>query len=72
MSEFKIEKNVPLPTSHSYEWDKLEIGDSVFLKDGEHAKYAATSAHNFARRQYPSWKFVVRTVPGGKRIWRIR
>jgi len=75
MSEFKIEKGVPVPLkkgrnrSSKYPFKDMEIGDSfhvVGMKRG-----ALGSRAVFYRKEHPGWDFTVRTVDGGTRIWRI-
>ena len=76
MSEFKIEKGVPLPDQSSrggrrgkYPWAELEVGDSFFVP-GKTARQLG-GANTGGRRAFPDRRFVSRTVEGGTRIWRV-
>lgn len=72
MSEFKIEKGVPIPQPKSGKvggWARAladaDIGDSVFLA-GRNAKDVVGGVGNHGNR----WA-TVRTVEGGVRVWKI-
>jgi len=65
--EFRIEKNVPLPTrvwSSQYPFAQMAVGDSFFATDNR-ANYAA---YAFAVRH--GVKFACRSENDGYRIWR--
>lgn len=80
MSEFVIEKNVPIPENaghkgnHSpYPFAGMEIGDSFFVpceKGRDHRVSAA--AANYARRKHAGKKFSTRRTSTGVRCWRIQ
>ena len=69
---FEIEKNVPASNDHigapaRYPFSSMEIGDSFFVP----GVTAATMSHRslyWARKL--KFKFKVRTVDGGCRVWR--
>ena len=74
MSEFKIEKNVPLPRSRSkYPWTEMEVGDSFFVpgRDGD----AVIGCFGKQAKDW-GWKFSARTRHEqgifGVRVWRIK
>ena len=68
MSEFKIEKNIPIPigraANHKYPLAEMEVGDSLFIPGITIPKIAGSCSF-----QRPK-KFVCRTVEGGIRVWR--
>jgi len=66
MSHFKIEKNVPTPTSRNrYPFAEMEIGDSIL---GKISMYNAARQHG---RRYGR-KFASRKQTNGDiRIWRV-
>lgn len=79
MSEFKIEKGVPVPPRNNYArypFKDMEAGDSFHVPaaDGETARTvqlrmsAAVVSH---RRRHPDTKYVVHQEDGGVRVWRI-
>lgn len=72
MTEFKIEKDVPVVRASKYPFPKMDVGDSflvpnttTYARDG---KTAIAAASRFGLKH--GWKFVCRTVDGGVRIWR--
>jgi|TARA_R100001460_G_scaffold20889_2_gene42919 hypothetical protein len=71
MENFKIQKNIPIPedirgSSSQRPWDKMEVGDSVFipLKENDNAQRAKNrlqqSTRTFCKKHQPDWKFVLR------------
>ena len=71
MEQFKIEHGIPIPDAHArvrYPFGKLEPGDSVLIagKKGEQVRPATEYW-----RKKNGWKFRVRTVEGGARVWRV-
>ena len=73
---FKIEKNIPLPQDlrgrgGKYPWREMEIGDSFFISNEETNQTRIHSAPSYFSLRNPAYKFRVRKVAGGYRIWRI-
>lgn len=68
---FEIEKGVAIPRGRGragmYPFRKMEVGDSFFVP-GATAKHLSSCACQFSARH--GWKFSVRTVDGGARVWR--
>lgn len=73
-----IDKDVPIPQKaaggrkkgpyiNCIPWKLMEVNDSVFVKESQHVVRAKTS--NVIYRT--GWKFTIRNVDGGCRIWRI-
>lgn len=77
---FKIDKEVPVPPrprTWRYPWENMEPGDSFFMpckpEDAERVGNRAwTAGEAFAKRRGLDWKFTVRTVEGGARVWRVK
>jgi len=81
---YEIENSIPLPPrrkgaddagrkiGRDYPFGRMEIGQSFFCPDRT-TQQLSSAACNFARK-YPriGFKFAVRQVPGGTRVWRIR
>lgn len=73
----KVDKGIPIPERprkggghkrYRYPWDSMEIGDSFFIEGG-----SATASMNVPSRLIDKgWRFSVRTIEGGVRIWRIK
>jgi len=83
--EFVIEKNIPIrkkikPNATNYPFDKMEIGDSFFVKVKNGNKLTSlasglsTCAREYAKRHNLDWKFLVSsyTELNGARIWRVK
>ena len=73
MSDYKIEKKVPVPEYRTkrakWPFRKMEIGDSFELPDHE-VKNARSSAYQLALRT--NMKFIIRKMQDGTfRCWRI-
>lgn len=74
MSDFKIEKGVPVPPSRGgrrtvYPWRDMEVGDSALIPGGDQARIGA-SVRTFGLSA--GRKFVTRKVEGGVRVWRVK
>lgn len=73
MSEFTIDKGIPVPKQvgtgrkNKYPFDALEVGDSFFVKDLNVKTISRTCGHHGKRL---SRRFISRTVDGGVRVWR--
>lgn len=69
----EIEKNIPTPPgvqgTKKYPFDKMEVGDSIFIKGQTSVGKAANAARVYANGR--QMKFSSRSVDGGVRIWRI-
>lgn len=72
-TQFKIEKGIPVPAKGTgrasmYPWDDMEIGDSFFVKGKKSSALSATTKRIAKTRGF---KFTVRQLEGGVRVWRI-
>ena len=73
MSEFTIEKSIPVPKltgagrKTKYPFESMQVGDSFFVKDGT-VKTLSRSCCTYGKRL--ERKFTSRTVDGGARVWR--
>jgi len=73
----KIEKGIPIPKKIGGQWattkfglvHEMEVGDSILFDDVTTAA-AATSRLRTAKRK-KGFKFCVRSVEGGFRVWRL-
>lgn len=74
MSEFTIDKGIPVPKQvgtgrkTKYPFDLMEVGDSFFIKDTK-VKTISCSCGIYGKRL--NRKFTSRTVEGGARVWRV-
>ena len=72
MSDFVIEKNVPVPPLNAarqiYPWPDMAVGDSVFVADQTTTDNAAIGARVHGYRHQK--KFAARREGSGVRIWR--
>lgn len=79
MSEFKIEKGLPVIMGKrgkkpKYPFGAMEIGDSFFVADDDEGKAvsrARVTAHTFSNR-HSEYKFTCSKLDGGLRIWRVK
>jgi hypothetical protein len=79
--QYPIEKGIPLPPQRSnrngrqggwkYNWGAMEVGDSFFVP-GRTAYSMRAVATQTPAKKYPKWRFSIREVDGGARIWRIK
>ena len=73
--KFKIEKNVKVPdTVHGitkYPLRKMAPGDSFFVPTSEAPRSGLYTTVSIFSKRNPEYKFTVRSVDGGWRIWRI-
>lgn len=67
MSQFKIEKGIPLPEKTKYPFEDMEVGDSFFDDTSSEAKIRG--AAGLASQH--GHKFKVTKTPDGYRCWRI-
>lgn len=74
MSEFTIEKDIPVPKMTSvgrkmkYPFESMQVGDSFFVKDGTVKSLSCSCLHHGKRLER---KFASLTVDGGARVWRV-
>ncbi len=66
----QIDRGVPLDTSRyvRYPFAKMKVGDSFFVEI--ETKRVASAASKY-RRKHLDYRFAVRKVSGGTRVWRI-
>ena len=86
MSEFKIEKGIPIPPKAQrggnsagrlgiYPWKEMEVGDSFFIPAGSRgeARVIQLRVGSAAKNQWTNHGRVIttRTMEGGVRVWRV-
>lgn len=76
MTKLEIEKNIPMPAKKN--WDEYPLGelrvtDSFFIKRGDHkdARRVRSFITGYKYRRGAGKDFMVRTVSGGVRVWRV-
>jgi len=69
--QFKIEKGVVVPKGDKtgYPFDKMELQDSFLVPDGKRSRISSLASY-YGNRYHK--RFLVRTVEGGVRVWRIQ
>lgn len=66
-----IEKDISLPASRCrYPFDQMEPGDSFLLASKERGTSARVAGRRFVLVNQPSWRFSLRRVENGWRLWR--
>lgn len=69
MSNYKIEKNIPVPDRGRrarYPFSQMEVGDSVLIADIDRSSQLASYWQHLRPK-----RFVSRKVDGGIRVWRL-
>jgi len=61
----------PVKDRTSYPFNQMDVGDSFLLTEQKKAESARVAALLFARRKSLEWKFSVRKVTDGWRIFRV-
>ena len=61
----------PVKERTSYPFIRMDVGDSFLLTEQKKAESARIAALLFARRKSLEWKFSVRKVTDGWRIFRV-
>jgi len=61
----------PVRDRNSYPFSHMDVGDSFLLTEYKKAESARIAALLFARRKSLEWKFSVRKVSEGWRVFRI-
>lgn len=73
MEDLKIEKNVPMKVTYDRGatalLQKMEVGDSVFIKDRPSGN-VRQGFYNPSKRL--GMRVSVKKVPGGCRVWRVQ
>lgn len=73
-SAVKVERGIPIPHATvgrhpKWPWKQMRVGDS-FLIPGAKERSASSMAGHAGKVN--GMKFVVRTVAGGVRVWRVK
>lgn len=74
MSNYVIEKNIPVLTRSTYPFNVMQIGDSFAFPKSERVRVASAASNYAAKstRNGNSMKFVVRRVNADTfRVWRV-
>jgi hypothetical protein len=65
------ETGFEMPQVRRYPFDQMGVGDSILIDDFRLAQSARVSAINFIKRHDLEWKFGIRKMNNGWRIFRI-
>lgn len=79
MTEYKLEKNVPMPlgsvdrgAKRKYPWLEMEVGDSFAIPAGQHESVRTSASAWEARHPEDPRMFTVRKTENGTyRCWRV-
>lgn len=61
----------PLSQKTRYPFSRMEVGDSILIDEFRVAQSARVSAINFIKRHDLAWKFGIRKMGNGWRIFRF-
>lgn len=67
----KAAANAIYPERSRYLFDEMGIGDCMFFDDFRHAESGRVAARQFSRRKRPDWRFSLRKMTDGWRVFRI-
>ena len=67
----KSPEKFEITVRHRYVFDGMDVGDSLFFDDFKLAENARVAAIQFAKRRNPDWKFGIRKMDNGWRIFRM-
>jgi len=62
---------VEMPPLRRYPFNHMGVGDSIFIDDFRLAQSARVSAINYSKRHELKWKFSIRKMGNGWRIFRV-
>lgn len=62
---------LPSPPKNRYPFINMEVGDSILIDEFRVAQSARVSAINFIKRHDLAWKFGIRKMGNGWRIFRF-
>jgi len=65
------ESGVQMPLLRRYPFNQMGVGDSIFIDDFRIAQSARVSAINYTKRHDLAWKFSIRKMENGWRIFRV-
>ena len=67
----KVGTDPPVKDRASYPFNQMDVGDSFLLTEYKKAESARIAALLFARRKSLEWKFSMRKVSEGWRVFRV-
>ena len=74
MSEFKIEKGVPIPLKKSrltkYPWKEMKVGNSFFVAASTPGRISSVCASR--AKTHPGECYATRKEGDGVRVWRVK
>ena len=65
------QSGVEMPPLRRYPFNQMGIGDSIFIDDFRIAQSARVSDINYTKRHDLAWKFSIRKMENGWRIFRV-
>ena len=70
---YKVDAGIEFPDVRSkYPFHDMEVGDSILFTNRPAAESARVCAMRFTKAHQPEWKFSLRAVDKGWRLWRIK
>lgn len=67
----KSSDSVVYPQRIRYSFADMTIGDNIYISDFRKAESARVSAIQFSKRNQLGWRFSIRKMDGGWRLFRI-
>jgi hypothetical protein len=63
--------SVSYPQKIKYSFEEMTVGDNIYITDFRKAESARISAIQFSRRKKLGWRFSIRKMDGGWRLFRV-
>ena len=67
----KTTVSVDYPPRVRYPFEAMAVGESIYICDFKKAESARVSAIQFTKRKQLGWRFSIRKMDGGWRLFRI-
>ena len=71
MDVLKSPEFIKIPERNRYHFDGLEVGEHFYFSDFKQAESARVAGLQFARRRGLAWKFGIRKMQDGWRVFRV-
>lgn len=72
LTTIKTGQAIALPERRRYPFENMSIGDFMLFQDYRQAESARVAAIRFSKRRAMSWRFGIRKMNDGWRIFRLQ
>jgi hypothetical protein len=67
----KTSDSIAYPPKVRYAFEEMSVGESIYICDFKKAESARVSAIQFSKRKQLGWRFSIRKMDGGWRLFRV-